>query len=108
MEELILNNSYINWIEGLINKYGSIDDLFFVRNNKNDLSNFDKDNIYRLRDFYSEVLKFGKNGVADYALEYNGNNYVFSFDGECYSCRRCGDVRDVIHAVKKVIENYRK
>ena len=52
MEELILNNSYINWIEGIINKYGSIDDLFFVRNNKNDLSDLDKDNIYRLRDFF--------------------------------------------------------
>ena len=97
MEELILNNSYINWIEGIINKYGSIDDLFFVRNNKNDLSDLDKDNIYRLRDFYSEVLKFGKKGVIDYALEYNGNIYVFSFDGECYSCRRCGAVKDVIH-----------
>ena len=33
MKELILNNSYINWMEGIINKYGYIDDSGFLINN---------------------------------------------------------------------------
>ena len=97
MKELILNNSYINWMEGIINKYGYIDDSGFLINNMDSLSEQDKDNIYKLKKFYSELIKFRKQGIKDYILEYNGNYYLFGVDYDYYCCTKCREFKDVIH-----------
>lgn len=96
MDELILNNSYVNWMEGIINKYGYIDNSWFLRYNMDNLSDQDKEYIYKLRGFYSELLKYGKKGIKDYILEYNGNYYLLGFDNDYY-CIRSRENKDVIH-----------
>lgn len=97
MEKIILNNEYIKWIEEVINKYGCIDDMFFIHKNKNVLDDKDIQFINKLKCFYGELVKYKNNCCDKFVLEYDGNNYLFEYDGKCYSCRRCGEVNDVIH-----------
>ena len=91
MEDLILNYDYIKWIEEVTSKYKSIDDDYFLKNNKGKLSEKDILYIDKLKDMFNELAKYSNTNESTYLLKYNDVFYRFSHGRGGFSCSRsCG------------------
>ena len=88
----LYTDKYIEWLFNTLEKYGEIDDTYFLHNNK--VSEEDEYMIEHLEDFLKEVNKCMVlnnkyiNDICTYRFSYKGNVYEISNNGECYVCSK--------------------
>ena len=95
IQSLILDNTYINWLDNFMKEYNSIDNTYFLYNNK--LRDIDISFINKLKDLFIELNKYVvKNNVEydnifGYILKYSDKNYYIYYNGEGFGCNLVSD-----------------
>lgn len=70
-KKTILNDDYIKWIKQTLEKYGDIDEVYFVHNNRQRLNQKDITMIDYLNYLFRELNR--------YAVKYNMKGSLFSY-----------------------------
>lgn len=90
--KLILNDSYVEWLDNSIAKYKKVDDCYFIHNYKNFLGEKEIQFIHYLPILFDELNKYCfNNGLIKentfyYNLKHNEKIYNIGWDSECYCC----------------------
>jgi len=91
-KKIFFNDNYMKWLSNFMNKYQSIDNLFFIHENK--ISDKDILMIDYLEELFKELHIYNlENGVGNvdnnlYCLEYNNKFYIIRHKPGCYSCEK--------------------
>ena len=91
-KEMILNDNYILWLSNFLERYGEIDDIYFIH--ENSLVEEDEELINCLKYLFLELNKYVVNSKIDhknifsYYLKYNDYIYHIYYNSEGYSCER--------------------
>ncbi len=107
-KKIILNDEYVRWLDKFMNKYREFDDIYFVHNNGDMLSEKDIKNITYLECLFKELNKYLINeninyeNLLAYEFLYNDNIYLIQYNGEGYSCTRYDINRNILPCIEYI------